>query len=678
MGMSAWLIVAVLVHVGVFVALYVSSLCIGPPDRPVVAVSLRREVNPFRDPAPVRAADPVPDTPPDAVPSIDPPIPDRPIREAEAVEPVIPDVPPDPDGAAPPGDSDAPARPPSRYANRAGPGRSGALYGFGGGEETEEAVLAGLRWLAAHQRRDGAWDRRHFDDRCPELDRCRETAAELLVHDADPATTGLALMAFLGAGHTHEQGGFQSEVTLALAFLLDRQLPNGSFAAINTFEMYNHAIATIAVAEAYQMTGDLSLKRPMLAAVRHLIESQQARGGWGYTSERSTGRNDMSVTGWVVMALASASSAGVEIPDRTLLALIDFVGEATASDGHVYYARLADGRIVEKPIDTRVRQYSPATTAIGMLVRQLLGWRADAPTLLRQAEILLNEPPDLDKHRGGDASELHSDYYWYYGSLAMFNQGGDAWAAWNDHLRAAVLAAQDRSMDARDRQRHSYGSFPAFGRRWGRWGRVGGRVYSTALGVLMLESYYRYVPAYLTEGGMIRTATLRFGYDRADADRRLRLVLTASELHADVGEPLLADVLRDSDGALRLRAAIGLARFGSPLGRRVLEAGRTAATGGERQAVEDALALVESLELPDRYGAVVQVDDGGGAIAFETNGARVYIGQLLVIQRGVSPVATARVTRRFTRRALAVAVVVDQLPDVSPARAGDEVVPLEP
>ncbi len=272
---------------------------------------------------------------------------------------------------------------------------------------------------------------------------------------------------------------------------------------------------------------------------------------------------------------------------------------------------------------------------------------------------------------------MHSEYYSYYGTLAMFNQGGDGWDEWNDHLRAALLTAQDRSVDARDRRRHSYGSFPAFGRRWGRWGRVGGRVYSTALGVLMLESYYRYVPAFLAQRGLIRTKALRSGLSAAEGDRRLRLVLAAADMRADVGEAVLVDMLRDPDGPLRLRAAVGLSRFGSPMGRRVLEAGRAGATGGERQAVDNALARIDELSFPEQYGLVVQIDDGRKAILFETEGGLVYVGQLLVIQRGPSPVATARVTHRFTREGVAGARIVDEVPDIEPPRAGDAVASFE-
>jgi hypothetical protein len=74
-------------------------------------------------------------------------------------------------------------------------------------------------------------------------------------------------------------------------------------------------------------------------------------------------------------------------------------------------------------------------------------------------------------------------YYWYYGTLAMFQVGGPAWRDWNVALEKAVIATQ-----------HGKGS----GRRegsWdpiGAWGDDGGRVYATAVMAMCLEVHYRY------------------------------------------------------------------------------------------------------------------------------------------------------------------------------------------
>ena len=77
------------------------------------------------------------------------------------------------------------------------------------------------------------------------------------------------------------------------------------------------------------------------------LSSQQVGGGWDYSSDTSTGRSDMSVTGWVVMALKSLTAGGVRVPDSTCLGIVDFVVRATRYEGHVSYARTSQGEVVD-------------------------------------------------------------------------------------------------------------------------------------------------------------------------------------------------------------------------------------------------------------------------------------------------------------------------------------------
>ena len=80
---------------------------------------------------------------------------------------------------------------------------------------------------------------------------------------------------------------------------------------------YIQGIAAMAVCEAYGMTGDLELREPAQRAIDHMLKVQNGGddpyrgGGWDYDS--ATGRNDMSVTGWCVMALKSAKLSGLDI-----------------------------------------------------------------------------------------------------------------------------------------------------------------------------------------------------------------------------------------------------------------------------------------------------------------------------------------------------------------------------
>ena len=94
----------------------------------------------------------------------------------------------------------------------------------------------------------------------------------------------------------------------------------------------------------------------------------------------------------------------------------------------------------------------------------------------KHADLLVKSLPEWDPD--GLSNDM---YYWYYGSYAMFQMGGRHWENWNKAMKKAVL-------DSQRRDGSSKGSWDPIGP----WGFSGGRVYSTALGVLCLEVYFRY------------------------------------------------------------------------------------------------------------------------------------------------------------------------------------------
>jgi hypothetical protein len=81
-------------------------------------------------------------------------------------------------------------------------------------------------------------------------------------------------------------------------------------------------------------------------------------------------------------------------------------------------------------------------------------------------------------------------YHWYYGSYAMFQFGGSAWKTWNESMIKALLNSQRQGVICED------GSWDPIDE----WGAAGGRVYSTALGAMTLEVYYRFRRAQQSEG----------------------------------------------------------------------------------------------------------------------------------------------------------------------------------
>ncbi len=430
------------------------------------------------------------------------------------------------------------------YSSRSGQDRRDALGKYGGSEQTESAVAAGLDWLARHQNAEGNWNHAQFDRHCrDEHAKCESglfNRSEVHTVPLDPGVTGLALLAFAGSNHTHMRDGPHREnVEKAVEWLLGHQTDSGRIGdyphQANYFMMYNHGIATLALAELYAMTGDQRLRQPVKKAVAFIARAQQRSGSWDYT-DAQTGRYDTSVTGWQVMALKAANNAGIQIPAQTLFRLADFMDRVTLRSGEVYYSNKnpAPGARGEGMV------------AVGLLSQQFLGFPNDRRTARRQIEIILGNPPQWGRMTLRDRG--HSIYYWYHATLAMFQVGDDAWAQWNPQMKEALLTQQrqggcsDGSWDVPNNQ----------------WARFGGRVYVTALNILMLEVYYRYLPLY--DGGALDTvaaliATVEHG-SRGDAARAVRLL---GQFDTEPARKFLT-TLANKDHKLALEASIALAQ----------------------------------------------------------------------------------------------------------------------
>ena len=83
-------------------------------------------------------------------------------------------------------------------------------------------------------------------------------------------------------------------------------------------------------------------------------------------------------------------------------------------------------------------------------------------------------------------------YYWYYGTLTVFQVGGEPWKKWNASLRDMLCENQRRGGPMDGSSNDVDGSWDPVCT----WASRGGRVYSTAMGALSLEVYYRYLPMY--------------------------------------------------------------------------------------------------------------------------------------------------------------------------------------
>jgi hypothetical protein len=85
-------------------------------------------------------------------------------------------------------------------------------------------------------------------------------------------------------------------------------------------------------------------------------------------------------------------------------------------------------------------------------------------------------------------------YYWYYATYLLVHVKGEHWTAWNERLKKLLIETQEMQGPLRG----SWNPDPA-GPTQDEWGRMAGRIYTTAMHVLMLESQYRKLPLYTEE-----------------------------------------------------------------------------------------------------------------------------------------------------------------------------------
>ncbi|MCK4342037.1 MAG: terpene cyclase/mutase family protein [Phycisphaerae bacterium] len=547
--------------------------------------------------------------------------------------------------------------------------RQRAVETFGGTVRTETAVEAGLAWLAAHQSPDGTWDRFHFKRQCPPDDVCSGAALERTGQDLKAGVSGLALLAFLGAGYTDGDGPYQDVVSAAVAALLKLQEPHGGFSRQPASAGYNDALATLALAEYFALTQEPRVVEPLRRAVARLVGSQQTLGGWDYLPTPNTGRNDSSITAWMVQALHSCAAAGIEVPPRTLVRAALHFTRAAGEDGRVWYADSGEGFQLDRDLRP-VHQYGLAMLAAGLMCEQMLGWRLVGSAPLRQRSVLLGEPPSASKLRLKTASLRHSEYYWYYGTLAMFQRGGDDWASWNARLRDTLLPLQNREKNAHGDKRHQYGSWPPYGQGWGMAGLVGGCVYSTAICTLTLETYYRHTPAFLRDEVHFAADDWRSYLAGCRPRERREVVACLRQLRVEIAEPVLVDLLDDDDRRIALSAAEALARLDSPVGIPVIEELITTLPAWEQVRLKQLLQRGQAvLALPPAEGHVRLYDPATGLATLDL--PRSYVGMNVSIERDGLIVARMRVIQRFTGRTVVVAETVENIGPSAP-QAGDQ------
>ena len=133
----------------------------------------------------------------------------------------------------------------------------------------------------AHQRDDGSWHFNHLTDAC--MHYCTNPGSEA----STTASTALALLPFLAAGYTHQKGEYQEVVQRGLEYLRTRGVAISYGFDMRDGSMYGHALATIALCEAYAMTHDAALRSRPKGASASSSTPRTSRAAAGDTTPAS-------------------------------------------------------------------------------------------------------------------------------------------------------------------------------------------------------------------------------------------------------------------------------------------------------------------------------------------------------------------------------------------------------
>ena len=367
-----------------------------------------------------------------------------------------------------PHDEPTPSSPGLNFAGRDIDQRGTVLGGGGGGSgQTDEAVLAGLRWLAKVQQPNGAW---HFSGQF------FQNAPQRY---EDPlAATAMALLAFQGYGVTPDSRHpqlieFSLPVRRGWNWLRERQNSDGSFfmpsasSATNNHRFYTHGFCTIALCELLAMTSDESLREPAQRAIDYCVQHQSMRsGGWRYLPDRYSDQSDVSVTGWIVLALKTGQTAGLIVPLETYDGVTKFLDSMMKSNMYMYREAEPEPRIT--------------MTAEALYCRILLGWRRSNPRLAAGVRLILDIPPNFSEDYQRDV------YYWFFATQTLYHYGGEEWQTWNSTMREQLLQCQEN-------EGTESGSWNPQKPVRDMWGHLYGRHYTTCMSLYILEVYYRHL-----------------------------------------------------------------------------------------------------------------------------------------------------------------------------------------
>ncbi len=338
-----------------------------------------------------------------------------------------------------------------------------------------------LSWLARHQYLDGSWSQFRYpcSDESTPCHGSKNTSEE---EHYNVGLTGLSVLAFLAAGHSPvpsdsgEEGPYAGVLRKAIEYLLANQGAEGVIGNVRGLQgaMYCHLVSTAAVLEAYGMTRSKRLEEAARKALDWTLAAQNPGKGWRY-SPRS-GNNDTSVTGWGVLVLKLAQWLKFTVPQSAFDGAHAHYEEVTDKSFKTGYTHKGSGRVYTPGVNEKYEPHD-TMTAIAVYGRHVMRKKPDKAMIKAAISLLSKDLPEWSK--------FDIDYYyWHQGTIALHriaSPRSKEWKNWNKALKGVLLPNQHKS--------------GCLGGSWdpvARWSLETGRVYSTAINALTLETYYRY------------------------------------------------------------------------------------------------------------------------------------------------------------------------------------------
>ena len=256
------------------------------------------------------------------------------------------------------------------FARRSGKARAVAMGG--GATESERAVALGLQWISNHQLSNGSWSFNHH----LALE-CRGSCKNPGKQDkAIFAATGLALLPFLGAGVTHQELKYKTNVYKGITYLCN----NGKHTIDDCYDFTeegstidSHGIVTLCLTEAYGMTKDEKLLPVAQGCLNFIYKHQNADGGWRYQPRQP---GDESALGWQISAIRVGYLSGLDVPK-------DVVGKASQFIDSVQSASGSQDDFTKSGV-------SPSSVSIGLLSCMRLGCKHNSSA--RSGMVVQNWP----------------------------------------------------------------------------------------------------------------------------------------------------------------------------------------------------------------------------------------------------------------------------------------------